>query len=205
MLNPAADTHGLDQLRQIDAFGYAFKLDGQLMRDAACVIGPGAVQPGDDTPLSNDALRLSTTDTILASSTRLRPLGNVEFPDPGSDPSGILAMIKEDLKAFTGKGLGAGQFGQAFGPESGFVLNWPAGALLPRPLWCCWMSAIPRWPINLRIRWPAFPLLASALTARTPGILRSTASLPPVLGLLRSAPLSPWRQSARLPDWIPIP
>lgn len=131
VLNPTADTHGSDALKQIDALGMALKLDGELMRDAAYVVRN---EPGEETPLARDSLRLSTASTIIATSSRLRNLASVNLPDPKSDPSGILRLVDSYVKIFAGQGLGAEQVAQAFGPESGFVLDWPAGAVIPTPL-----------------------------------------------------------------------
>jgi len=43
-------------------------------------------------------------------------------------------LVASYLKIFSDQGLGAQQLGEAFGPESGFVLDWPAGAMFPAPL-----------------------------------------------------------------------
>ena len=131
MLNPMADTHGMEGLKKIDAVGLAFKMDGELMRDAAYVV---TSTPGEDTPLARDSLKLSTPDTIVAVSSRLQSMGDAQMPDPKTDPSGMLQLLASYLKTFSDQGLGAQQFGKAFGPESGFLLDWPTGAMIPAPL-----------------------------------------------------------------------
>jgi hypothetical protein len=131
MLNPTADVQSADNLGKIDAVILALKLDGEEMRDAAYVI---KAEPGDETPLAKDSLRLSTTDTIVAVSGRVQALDDAQLPDPHSDPTGVLQLLASYGKTFADQGLGAQQFGQAFGPESGFVLDWPGGAMSPTPV-----------------------------------------------------------------------
>jgi hypothetical protein len=85
-------------------------------------------------PLARDALKLSTPDTIVAAGERIQALGDAQWPEAKSDPSGVLQLLDSYLKVFAGQGLGVRQFQQAFGPESGFVLDWPASAMIPTPL-----------------------------------------------------------------------
>ena len=131
MLNPTADLGQMDSLKGIDAVSLALKLDGEVMRDAAYIIKP---QPGEDTPLARDSLKLSSSDTIIATSQRIESMGAVQLPDPKNDPTGLLQMLESYLKVFTDQGLGPEQLAKAFGPESGFVLDWPPGAMVPTPL-----------------------------------------------------------------------
>ena len=71
----------------------------------------------------------------MAVSSRVRaPQNDAQMPDPHSDPTGILQLLASYLKMFADQGLGAQQLAQAFGPESGFVLDWPAGTMIPTPL-----------------------------------------------------------------------
>jgi hypothetical protein len=131
MLNPAADIHEGDRIKKIESITMALKIDGQIMRDAAYI---ARQNPGDKTPLARDALKLSSADTILAVSGRLGTLGQVGMPDPKSDPTGVLQLLESYVQVFAKQGLGADQFGKAFGPESGFVLDWPNGSMIPTPL-----------------------------------------------------------------------
>ncbi len=135
MLNPTGEMQEPGKLKDVDAMAMALKLDGENMRDAVYAIKS---QPGDATPLARDVLKLSTADTILAIGGRAGGEGeNVQLPDTldtASDPTGILRTIQSFLKAFEDQGLGSAQFGQAFGPEGGFLINWPSGAVEPAPL-----------------------------------------------------------------------
>jgi len=131
MVNPNADSHSGDSLKAIQAVGLSFKLDGEVMRDAAYVV---KAQQVDETPLARDVLKLSTPDTIIAVSDRVASLGNAQMPDPKADPSGLLSLIASYLQVFSSQGLGAQQLAQAFGPESGFVLDWPSSSMIPTPL-----------------------------------------------------------------------
>jgi len=133
MLNPTGEIQQGEQLKQTRAWSVGFKMDGLLMRDAGFAIQPPA--PDYTTPLARDAFRLSTPDTILAIASRLPQLGAIQLPDAKADPTGTLAMFEGWEKAFTDRGLGLKQFNQAFGPEGGFLLDWPAGFLsYPGPL-----------------------------------------------------------------------
>jgi hypothetical protein len=131
MLNPTADTSASEQLKKIVAMSAALKMDGALMRDSMYIIKP---TPGMDTPLAKDALKLSSTDTIIAMSAVATKLDEVKLPDPHGDPSGVVQLLESYFKAFTDQGLGVAQYSQAFGPEMGFVLDWPAGSIIPAPL-----------------------------------------------------------------------
>lgn len=131
MLNPTADTQGVAGLKKFDAVGLAMKMDGEVMRDAAYI---SEAEPGDATPLARDALKLSSTDTIVAVSERVQALGSFQMPDPKSDPSGVLQLIESYVQVFKDQGLGPEQLAQAFGPESGFLLDWPPGSVIPTPL-----------------------------------------------------------------------
>jgi hypothetical protein len=131
MLNPTADAHEGAGLKKIDSITMALKIDGAVMRDAAYI---AEQSPGDKTPLARDALKLSSADTILAVSGRLGTMGQGGLPDPKSDPTGILQLLDSYEQDFATQGLGAEQFGKAFGPESGFVLDWPNGSMIPTPM-----------------------------------------------------------------------
>jgi hypothetical protein len=131
MLNPTADTGQMDSLKKTEAIALTLKLDGEAMRDSAYII---TSQPGDTAALARDSLKLSSSDTIVATSERVQALGDVQMPDSKSDPSGVLGLLETYMKAFKDQGLGPDQLAQAFGPETGFVLSWPAGAMIPAPL-----------------------------------------------------------------------
>lgn len=130
MLNPTADVHATDDIKNIDALSIGFKLDGEVMRDACYVIES---EPASGQPLTKDALKLASKDTILLLSERATIPGNTKMPDPKSDPSGVLGLLASYLKIFSDQGLGQQQFGQAFGPESGLVVDWPSDAMMPTP------------------------------------------------------------------------
>jgi hypothetical protein len=135
MMDPTADAREADSLKTIEAVSYGLKLDGEDMRDAAYIIKAEQPEaPEDETPLAKDSLKLSSTDTIVAVSGRVQTPGDSQFLDPHSDPTGVLQLLNSYVKAFADQGLGAQQFTQAFGPESGFLLDWPAGTMIPTPL-----------------------------------------------------------------------
>lgn len=135
MLNPTGDAHGADGLKKIESISLAFKFDGEIMRDALYVAETGAADSASSPePLSRDAFRLSTRDTIVAGSSRVQLSGSTALPDTKSDPSGVLALLSSYAKTFADRGLGAPELAQAFGPESGFLIDWPAGAMIPAPL-----------------------------------------------------------------------
>jgi len=131
MVNPTADAGGMDRLKKIEAASMAMKMDGAVMRDAAYIMKPGVAE---ETALAMDAMKLSSSATIVATCERMEALGDVQWPDRRSDPSGVLQLLGSYVKAFTDQGLGGAQLEQAFGPESGFVMDWPQGAVIPTPL-----------------------------------------------------------------------
>jgi hypothetical protein len=131
MLNPTADTHAADAIKKIDSVGLALKLDGDVMRDALYVVKSA---PADETPLARDSLKLSSQDTIILTSARLGTSGPAQLPDAKSDPSGLLSLLNSYVKIFADQGLHSQQYDQAFGPESGFILDWPSAAVIPTPL-----------------------------------------------------------------------
>jgi hypothetical protein len=130
MLNPTADVHATDDIKKIDAVSIAFKLDGPVMRDASFIIKS---DPAPGQPLARDALKLASKDTIVLLCERAAIPGDAKIPDPKTDPSGILELLASYLKIFSDQGLGQQQFSQAFGPESGFVLDWGADTMIPTP------------------------------------------------------------------------
>jgi hypothetical protein len=138
MVTRRADVHGADSIKKIDSVSLALKLDGEEMRDAAYVIkaaGENHAETESEAPLAKDSLRLSSSDTIVAVSSRVEtPRQDARLPDPHSDPTGVLQLLASYIKMFTDQGLGAQQLAQAFGPESGFLLDWPAGTMIPTPL-----------------------------------------------------------------------
>jgi len=131
MLNPTADVQEAAGVKKIDWIAMGLKMDGDIMRDCAYISEPS---PGEKTPLARDALKISSPDTILAVSGRLGTVAQGGLPDPKSDPTGILQLLDSYLQTFANQGLGAKEFGRAFGPESGFVLDWPNGSMIPTPL-----------------------------------------------------------------------
>ncbi|HEX4085934.1 MAG TPA: hypothetical protein VHY22_13555 [Chthoniobacteraceae bacterium] len=133
MLNPTADVQQMDKVKQIQAAGLAVKMDGLLMRDAVCAISPP--EPGAEAPLAKDALKLSSANTVMAVARRLPRLEDMQLPDAKADPSGLIQMLQGYLKAFEAQGLGLKEFQQAFGPEDGVIVDWPAGFIsYPSPL-----------------------------------------------------------------------
>ena len=130
MLNPTADTSGMDSVKKIEAFAMATKMDGEIMRDA---IYSMTSQAGPSSPMTLDVLKLSSSGTIVASRWHVNHAGQCQNAGHRSR-SGALAMLQPYLKPFADQGLGLEQFKKAFGPESGFVLDWPTGAMAPAPL-----------------------------------------------------------------------
>jgi len=130
MLNPAADAPGAasPDLKKIETAAMAWKIDGPLMREALFLSEPGK---GDEPPLARDILRISSTDTILAYASQSSGLGGLAQVDPKSDPFGLAPIIDS---AIAQQGLGAQAFEKAFGPECGFVVDWPAASMIPTPL-----------------------------------------------------------------------
>ena len=131
MLNPVADTNGLDAMKKIEAFAMGTRMDGELMRDAIFTAMPPT---GSTAPLAMDALKLSSSGTMLVSSGRTDNWNGAKLPDPKADQTGLLMAAESYLKAFTDQGLGVDQLKKAFGPEVGFVLDWPNGVMTPTPL-----------------------------------------------------------------------
>jgi len=131
MLNPTADVHEAASIKKIDWIAMGLKLDGQIMRDSAYI---AEASPGETKPLGRDAFKISSPDTILAVAGRLGPVVKGGMPDPKADPTGVLQLLDSDLQIFANQGLGPEQFGKAFGPESGFVLDWPSSSMIPTPL-----------------------------------------------------------------------
>ena len=137
MVDPTVDTQQADKLKDIESVSVALKLDGEEMRDAAYIIKADTAEqpdPADETPLAKDSLKLSTPDTIVAVSSRVHAPPDAQLPDPHSDPTGVLQLLASYLKIFADQGLGMQQLGEAFGPESGFLLDWPAGVMIPAPV-----------------------------------------------------------------------
>jgi hypothetical protein len=137
MVNPTADVHSQGaeaNLKKIDAIAIGMKLDGPIMRDASFAMYTSAADAAPVDPMARDALRLSSSDTIILLSRKVELNALGQMPDAKADPTGMIALVESWVGSFSQQGLGTKEFNQAFGPEAGFVLDWGSSSLIPEPL-----------------------------------------------------------------------
>ena len=126
----APDPKQIAEWKKIQAIAWGTKFEDALMRDTLFIFSPGnAVEQ----PLAQNALALSDANTFLTYST-LMP-ATIDVADSSL---GILRTMMPGYAAFEGgltaKGLKLNDFGKAFGPEFGMLLDWTQGAPQPSTL-----------------------------------------------------------------------
>ncbi|MDQ3621096.1 MAG: hypothetical protein M3463_01195 [Verrucomicrobiota bacterium] len=112
-----------------EAFAGCTKIEGPHFRDALFVLSPGLA---GEPPLKRETLAVSSATSFLYSVMVLPASAG------GADPiSGMMRLVPGFAgfeKGLADKQLSLSDFGRAFGPELGAVMEWPAGALQPAPL-----------------------------------------------------------------------
>jgi len=126
----APDPKQIAEWKKIQAIAWGTKFEDTLMRDTLFIFSPGnSVEP----TLGQNALGLSDANTFLTYAT-LMPT-NIDVADSSL---GILRTMLPGYAAFEGgltaKGLKLSDFGKAFGPEFGMLLDWTQGAPQPSTL-----------------------------------------------------------------------
>lgn len=120
---PAGLFGGMDDT---EAFGFATRMEPGQFRDVLFLSQPGGVA---EPPLPRRALPLITPSTLLYTS-RILPAKDAISPGTAAGLAMIPGFAGIDA-ALRERGLKAGDFGAAFGPELSVLLDWPAGAGQP--------------------------------------------------------------------------
>ena len=125
----APDAKQIADWKKIQAIAWGTKFEDALMRDTLFIFSPGNTV---EQPLAQNALALSDANTFLTYSTLLPTSLDV------ADSLGMLRTMMPAYGAFeaglAGKGLKLSDFGKAFGPEFGTLVNWTPSALQPSAL-----------------------------------------------------------------------
>ena len=116
--------------KKIQAIAWGTRFEDALMRDTLFILSPGNAP---ETPLAQSALALSDANTFLTYSTLLPASLDVGDASVGAFRTMVPGFLNFE-NALTAKGLKLGDFGKAFGPEFGTLVNWSAGAAQPSTL-----------------------------------------------------------------------
>ena len=113
----------VEQLKSTRAIGAAWKIDGNLQRDAVFLLRPGSSEPSH--PLSHLAMDLTHPETLLYFDFHLN-LSNLPAWVEGL--ADIHPAIAETLSPF------AAQIATDYGPECALLASWPSGNAFPSPM-----------------------------------------------------------------------
>lgn len=123
------DAKQMEELKKVRAISGGLKLDGETIRDAIFLLKPGS-HPRP--PMAQNARTLTTENTLLYYA-GLCTFGDLpqRLPDPTLDATGVLRLLSALGRALDEQGLSMKELGEAFGPEVGSALDWPAAAAQP--------------------------------------------------------------------------
>jgi hypothetical protein len=123
------DPKQIAELKKMQAVAWGTKFEGSQMRDTLFVLSPGnAAEP----PLGRSSLAFSNPNTFLTYATTLPP--TLEVPESSLALGAFVPGFAGMEKALADKGLKWSDFGKAFGPEFGAVLNWAENSAQPSTL-----------------------------------------------------------------------
>ena len=128
LTSPTAGAGELEKLRKIDAFAGATKLDGENIRDAIFTLKPGEAK---EAALQRTSLVLTSPETLGYHASRLDKFAQMQVPVLPAGTLGMLGGWQNILTSFTTAGLSMNDFIGAFGPEAGFVADWPTQSQVP--------------------------------------------------------------------------
>jgi len=116
-------------IKKIQAVAWGTRFEDALMRDTFFILSPGNTA---EPPLAQRSLAFSNADTFLTYSTALP--ATFELPDNSLALAAFLPNFAAMDKSLTDKGLKFADFGKAFGPEFGLVINWAQSSAQPSTL-----------------------------------------------------------------------
>jgi len=116
--------------KKIQAIAMGTKFEDALMRDTLFIFSPGNAP---ESPLAQSSLALSDPDTFLTYSTLLPATLDMGDASMGTFRTAVPGFLNFE-NALTAKGLKLGDFGKAFGPEFGTIVDWSANAAQPSTL-----------------------------------------------------------------------
>jgi hypothetical protein len=118
------------ELKKIQALAWGTKFEGPLMRDTLFILSPGNTE---EPPLAQHSLALSDADTFLVYSSSLPP--TLDFSDASMTAVRTMVPGFQSLESgLAAQGLKLTDFGKAFGPEFGVLLDWGQNAAQPSTL-----------------------------------------------------------------------
>jgi hypothetical protein len=113
----------VEKLKSTRAIGAAWKIDGNLQRDALFLLRPGTSEPAH--PLTHQALELTHPGTLLYFDFHLNLSS---LPDLVAGLADIHPAIAETLAPF------ATQIANDYGPECALLASWPQDNAFPSPM-----------------------------------------------------------------------
>ena len=125
----AADPKQSEELRKIKAIAWGAKIEGSQWRDTIFVLSPeekaSAVMP-------RSAAAFTSPETVLYYATHVP--ATLEVPQSSLALGALIPGFAAMDSALSAKGLKWSDFGKAFGPELGTVVDWQADAAQPSAL-----------------------------------------------------------------------
>ena len=135
------DPQQMAELKKIDAVAASTRMEGETMRDTIFVLKPDA---GKREPLPRKSLAFTTADTLLYYASAIKHQKSIQLPDPALDTTGVLRYLDTLARGLKKEGLSIADFYSAFGPEAGFLVDWPSNA--PSPSLLCTLDVKERPP-----------------------------------------------------------
>ena len=116
----------LDDLKRTQAISFSTKMEGTQIRDTFFALHPDATT---EPKLPLNTLALSAPETLLYSATAVP--ASLEIPESAAALTMFIPGWTLWEKALATRGVKLADFGKAFGPELGSLLDWSAQAMQP--------------------------------------------------------------------------
>jgi hypothetical protein len=123
------DPQQVADLKKMQAVAWGTKFEDSQVRDTLFLLSPGQAK---ESSLARSTLVFSGPDTLLTYATALP--ATFEMPAPSLALTAFIPGFAAMEKGLTDKGLKWSDFGKAFGPEFGSIVDWAQNAAQPSAL-----------------------------------------------------------------------
>jgi hypothetical protein len=118
----------LHELKQVEAIAASMSFDGSDIRDTIFLLNPRVKR---HVALENHALAFTSPETLLYYAALAEFPSSLDLPETAADATGILQLLRSMGQSLAQHGLSPSDLPNAFGPEIGALLNWPANKSHP--------------------------------------------------------------------------
>jgi hypothetical protein len=125
----AMDAKQIAELKKIRAITWGTKIEGSQWRDTIFVLSPGE-KP--EAAMPRNATVLTAPESVLYYDMSVPP--TADLPPSALALAAFIPGLQAMDSALAGNGLKWSDFGKAFGPEFGTVMDWPAESAQPSAL-----------------------------------------------------------------------